>query len=191
MTKKRKSNTSSLRPVFHPSINGFSISNAITMPSEDGYAVYAEVLFDRVTIGEFIDKGDGGMYSFRANPQFSVSKIESVVRSFPGTNRDYGLGPMEVECDLCQVVDSLLEMEGIAEKLEKNPGRDYVAIDSWKGGKHFSVTARKDLSDEELDEEVRGQLEMMGITEYEIRRYRGMEDLEIKNTDVTMEMLKA
>ena len=107
MTMKRKSDTSSLRPVFHPSYNGFSISNAITMPGEDGYAVYAEVLFDRVTIGEFLDKGDGGMYSFRANPQFSVSKIESVVRSFPGTNRDYGLGPMEVECDLCQVVDSL------------------------------------------------------------------------------------
>ena len=49
----------------------------------------------------------------------------------------------------------------------------------------------RNFGDEELDEEVRGQLEMMGITEYEIRRYRGLEDLEVKNTEVTMEMLRA
>ena len=181
-----------VREDFHPSINGFSISNAITMPSEDGYAVYAEVLFNEVSVGQFINKGDGGMCSFRANPPFSTEKIQRVIRTFPGTNRDYGLGPMEVEYDICQMVDSLLEMEGIAKELKKlrNRGRDYIAVDCWKEGKHFTTNVRKDLSDRELDEELSGQLKPMGLNEYEVRRYRGLEDMRVENTAVSEEMLR-
>ena len=181
-----------VREDFHPFINGFSISNAITMPSEDGYAVYAEVLFNEVSVGQFINKGDGGMCSFRANPPFSTEKIQRVIRTFPGTNRDYGLGPMEVEYDICQMVDSLLEMEGIAKELKKlrNRGRDYIAVDCWKEGKHFTTNVRKDLSDRELDEELRGQLEPMGLREFEVRRYRSLEDMRVENTAVSEDMLK-
>lgn len=64
---------------FHPSINGFSITNVKTMPSEDGYVIYAEVLFNNQTIGRFIDKGDVSEYSFYANAPYSTRKIENVV----------------------------------------------------------------------------------------------------------------
>lgn len=90
---------------FTPTINGFSIKDVHTMPSEDGYACYCKVYFNRKKVGDFVDKGDGGEYSFYADPPYSSSKIEEVIRSFPSTNRDYGFGPMEVSYDMNQLVN--------------------------------------------------------------------------------------
>lgn len=85
---------------FTPTINGFSIGSVQTMPSEDGYACYCKVYFNGKKVGDFVDKGDGGEYSFYADKPYSTSKIEQVVRSFPPTVRDYGLGAMEVQYDI-------------------------------------------------------------------------------------------
>ena len=67
------------------------------MPSEDGYALYCKVYFNDRKIGDFVDKGDGGEYSFYADKPYSSYKVEQVVRSFPKIVRDYGFGLMEVE----------------------------------------------------------------------------------------------
>ena len=64
------------------------------MPSEDGYAVYCKLYFNGKKVGDFVDKGDGGEYSFYADKPYSSSKIEQVVRSFPKIVRDYGSGLM-------------------------------------------------------------------------------------------------
>ena len=177
-----------LKETFHPSINGFSIANVISVPSEDGYAIYAEVLFNHQTIGRFIDKGDGSEYSFYANTPYSTRKIEKVVRSFPSTSRDYGLGEIEVEYDMGQMVDALLEMEDIAKHLKKLQikNMDYVVLDDWKGNRHFTAEVGKETSNEELLEEVKKR----GVSECEIRRYRGLEDLIVVNAEVKEEMLR-
>ena len=104
-TKSSKKNKA-----FIPSINGFSIKDVHTMPSEDGYACYCKVYFNGKKIGDFVDKGDGGEYSFYADPPYSRSKIEDVIRSFPPASRDYGLGPMEVPYDMNQMVNDLMEI---------------------------------------------------------------------------------
>ena len=175
-----------------PSINGFSIQKAKTLPAEDGCACYAEVLFNGKLVGEFLDRGDGGMYSFYAKNGFNTNKIEMIVRSFPDVARDYGLGLMSVSYDIAIMVDELLDLEDARKnlmKLEKF-NRDFVVVDAWKYGKHYNVNVRKDLTDAELMEELRGQLVPDGIDEYEVRRYRDENDLIVQNTRVTEQMLK-
>ena len=109
---------------FTPSINGFSIKDVHTMPSEDGYACYCKVYFNGMKVGDFVDKGDGGEYSFYADPPYSRSKIEEVIRSFPSTNRDYGFGPMVVPYDMNQMVNDLIEMKEIVKGLRKLEGSE-------------------------------------------------------------------
>ena len=178
-----------LKEVFYPSINGFSIANVISVPSEDGYAIYAEVLFNHQTIGRFIDKGDGSEYSFYANTPYSTRKIDKVVRNFPSTCRDYGLGDIEVGYDMGQMVDALLEMEDIAKHLKKLQikNMDYVVLDDWKGNRHFTAEVGKETSNEELLEEVKKQ----GAKDCEIRRFSNLDDLTVVNTAVSEEMILA
>lgn len=178
---------------MRPTINGFSIQKAKTMRSEDGYACYAEVLFNGKLVGEFLDRGDGGMYSFYAKKGYSTEKIEMTIRSFPDVVRDYGLGLMAVSYDMCIMVDELLEMEDALKNLKKIEkfNRDYVIVDAWKDNKHYTVNVRKDLTDEELMEELRGQLQPDGIVEYEVRRYRDENDFIVHNTEISEEMLRA
>lgn len=176
---------------FTPTINGFSVKSVKTMPAEDGYALSCDVYFGGKKIGHFLDKGDGGMYYFNAVAPYSTQKIESVIRTFPPVERDYGLGLMEVEYDMCQMVNELVEMGEIAKKVKNYElyGRDYVVIDCWKEGRHLTTHIRKDLSEAELNEELRGQMESMGLNEYEYRRYRNLDELTKVNTFVSEEMI--
>lgn len=178
----RKKSTAN-KKVFHSSINGFSIRKVVTMPSEDGYALSCDVYFKSKKVGHFLDKGDGSEYSFYANAPYSTRKIERVVRSFPSTCRDYGLGEIEVEYDMGQLVDALLEMEEVAKKLKA--GGDYVLLDSWKEGRHFTAEVSKQTRDEDLLAEVRKR----GVFDCEIRRFGSLEDLTVANTELKEEML--
>lgn len=175
-----------------PTINGFSIKSVQTMPSEEGYAVYCKVYFNNKKIGDFVDKGDGGEYSFYADRPYDTAKIEKVVRSFPTKNRDYGLGLMDIPYDMCQMVDDLMEMKEISKALNKldGTGRDYVVIDEWKTNRHLNCSPSKMMSDEELNSSLRKQLLNMGLIDCEIRRFRGAEDLQVVNTFVTEDILK-
>ena len=177
---------------FTPTINGFSIKDVHTMPSEDGYACSCKVYFNGKKVGDFLDKGDGSEYSFWADPPYSTSKIENTVRSFPSTNRDYGFGPMEVSYDMNQMVNDLLGMKEIAKELIKleGSGRDFVTIDEWKTGKHFTCTPLSSISDEELLDKLDKDLQRRGLTDYEINRYRSLEDLCVVNTFVCIDILK-
>lgn len=177
---------------FTPTINGFSISSIKTMPSTDGYAIYCKVYFKGKKVGDFVDNGDGGMYKFTANKPFDSCKIEDVVRGFPPTVRDFGYGVMEVPYDMGQMVDALLEMEKISKEVKKQQlvGRDYVLIDDIKTGKRFSAMPLNTVSDEELSVKIREDLSSKGITDFEIRRYRSLEDLQIVNKLVVEDMLK-
>lgn len=177
---------------FTPTINGFSISSIKTMPSTDGYAIYCKVYFNGKKIGDFVDNGDGGIYKFTANKPFDSYKIEDVVRDFPPTVRDFGYGVMEVPYDMGQMVDDLLEMENISKEIKKQQlvGRNYVLIDDVKMGKRFSAMPLNTVSDEELSVKIREDLSSKGITDFEIRRYRSLEDLQIVNKIVVEDMLK-
>lgn len=176
---------------FTPTINGFSIKDAHTMPSEDGYACYCKVYFNGKKVGDFVDKGDGGEYSFYADSPYSRSKIEEVIRSFPPTNRDYGFGPMEVPYDMNQMVNDLMEMKEIAKELRKleGSGRDYVLIDEWHIGRHYVCTIPSDISDEELRKKLTKEPMMQGMSAYDIRRYRSLDDLHIVDSFVCEEMI--
>ena len=180
--------STALEKRFHPSINGFSITNVRTMPSEDGYAIYAEVLFNNQTVGRFIDKGDGSEYSFYANTPYSTRKIDKVVRNFPSTCRDYGLGELEVEYDMGQMVDALIEMEDIAKHLKKLQikNMDYVILDAWKENRHFTAEVGKETSNEKLLEEVKRR----GVAACEIRRFSNLDDLIVINVEVLLSSLK-
>ena len=177
---------------FTPTINGFSISSIKTMPSTDGYAIYCKVYFNGKKIGDFVDNGDGGIYKFTANKPFDSYKIEDVVRDFPPTVRDFGYGVMEVPYDMGQMIDNLLEMEKISKEIKKQQlvGRDYVLIDDVKTGKRFSAMPLNTVSDEELSVKIREDLSSKGITDFEIRRYRSLEDLQIVNKIFVEDMLK-
>lgn len=177
---------------FTPTINGFSIKDVHTMPSEDGYACYCKVYFNGKKVGDFVDKGDGGEYSFYADPPYSRFKIEEVIRSFPSTNRDYGFGPMVVSYDMNQLVNDLMEMKEIAKELKKleGSGRDFVTIDEWKTGKHLTCTPLSSISDEELSDKLDKDLQKRGLTDYETNRYRSLEDLNVVNTFVCIDILK-
>lgn len=110
------------------------------------------------------------------------------MRSFPPICRDYGLGELEVEYDMGQMIDALLELEDIAKHLRKlqKKNMDYVILDAWKENRHFTAEVGKETSNEELLEEVKKR----GVAECEIRRYRGLEDLIVVNTEVKEEMLR-
>jgi serine protease inhibitor ecotin len=178
------------RCTFTPSINGFSIKSVKTMPSEDGYAVYCKVYFNDKKIGDFVDKGDGGEYSFYADKPYSSCKIEQVVRSFPKIVRDYGFGLMEVEYSIGIMVDDLMEMKDIAKEVKKleGTGRDYVRIDDWKGGRHLSAEVSATMSDEDMSERLKVDLAKRGMCEFEIRRYRSLDDLYIQSIMVNEKM---
>ena len=179
------------RATFHPSINGFSIRSVKSMPSEDGYAVCCKVYFNGRKIGDFVDKGDGSEYSFHADKPYSSYKVEQIVRSFPKIVRDYGFGQMEVEYNIGMMVDDLMEMKDIARRLKKleGTGRDYVRIDDWKGERHLSAEVSKAMSDEEMVKRLNADLKKRGMEEFELKRYRGMDDLCIHNAMVVEEML--
>lgn len=176
---------------FIPTINGFSIKDVHMMPSEDGYACYCKVFFNGKKVGDFIDKGDGGEYSFYADPPYSRSKIEEVIRSFPPTNRDYGLGPMEVPYDMNQMVNDLMEMREIAKELRKleGSGRDYVLIDDWKSGRHLTCSPLSSISNKMIENELKVSLAERGLQDYEFRRFRSLENLHIVNRFIYEELL--
>lgn len=180
------------RTTFTPSINGFSIKNVKTMPSEDGYALYCKVYFNDKKIGDFVDKGDGGEYSFYADKPYSSYKVEKVVRSFPKIVRDYGFGLMEVEYSIGIMVDDLMAMKDIAKQLKKleGVGRDYVRIDDWKGDRHLSADISSALSDDEMEERLKTDLKKRGMEDFEIKRYRSLDDLCVHNTIVTEEVMR-
>jgi hypothetical protein len=178
---------------FTPTINGFSIKDVHTMPSEDGYACYCKVYFNGKKVGDFVDKGDGGEYSFYADSPYSRSKIEEVIRSFPPTNRDYGFGPMEVPYDMNQMVNDLMEMKEIAKELRKleGSGKDYVIIDEWRTGRQFTCMPPSGTSDADLKKKLDKDLMMHGISVYDMRRYRSLGDLHVVNLFVCEEMLSS
>jgi len=179
------------RTTFTPSINGFSIKSVKTMPSEDGHALYCKVYFNDRKIGDFVDKGDGGEYSFYADKPYSSYKVEKVVRSFPKIVRDYGFGLMEVEYSIGIMVDDLMTMKDIAKELKKLEGvsRDYVRIDDWKGDRHLSAEISKSMSDEEMAERLKLDLKKRGMEDFEMKRYRSMDDLCIHNTMIDIDDL--
>ena len=180
------------RATFYPSINGFSIRSVKAMPSEDGYAIYCKIYFNDRKIGDFVDKGDGSEYSFHADKPYSSHKVEQIVRSFPKIVRDYGFGQMEVEYNIGMMVDDLMEMKDIARRLKKmeGTGRDYVRIDDWKGERHLSAEVSKAMSDEEMVKRLNADLKKRGMEEFEVKRYRSVDDLCIHNTMVAEELLK-
>ncbi len=190
VSKKEKKTKKPTSARFSPSINGFSIKSVQTMPSEDGYACYCKVYFNNRKIGDFVDKGDGGDYSFYADQPYSRSKIEEIIRSFPSTNRDYGFGPMEVPYDMNQMVNDLMELKEISKALNRleGSGKDYVLIDEWKTDRHLTCTPPKTMDDGKLAESLRTDLTQRGLVDYEIRRYRSLEDLNVVNTFVSESM---
>ena len=174
-----------------PSINGFSIKNVRMIPSEDGYACSCQVMFNGEVVGDFLDKGDGSEYSFWADPPFSTSKIEAVIHSFPPTVRDYGLGPIPIEYDMCQMVNDLLEMADVAKELAKlKEWQDYVLIDDWIHGKHFTMKPQKSMTDEELETTIRKQMEAQGLNIFELRRFSSEDSLSRLDSFVVAEALK-
>lgn len=192
-SSQQKIQTTARKPSvrFTPTINGFSIGSVKTMPSTDGYAVSCKVYFNGVKIGDFVDRGDGGEYLFYADKPYSTEKIEKVIRSFPPTVRDYGYGPIEVVYDMNQMVNELMEMKDISKELIKlePDGKDYVLIDEWKTNRHLTAIPSKTMTDEELEVKLREELGKMGLTEYEVRRYRRLDDLHMLNTFVCQEVL--
>lgn len=176
---------------FIPTINGFSIKDVHTMPSKDGYACFCKVFFNGKKVGDFVDKGDGGEFSFYADPPYSRSKIEEVVRSFPPTNKDYGFGPMEVPYDMNQMVNDLMEMREIAKELRKleGSGRDYVLIDDWKSGRHLTCFPLSSTLNEKIEKELKVRLAERGLLDYEFRRFRSLENLHIVNRFICEELL--
>lgn len=189
-TSPKKERKPSVR--FTPTINGFSIGSVKTMPSEDGYALYCKVYFNGKKIGDFVDKGDGGEYSFYADQPYRAEKIEKVIRSFPPIERDYGFGPMKVEYDMNQMVNELVEMKEISKQLVRlePEGKDYVLIDEWKTDRHLTATPSKTMTDEELASKLKEDLNKRGLPEYEIRRYRKNDELHVLNTFVCEDVLK-
>lgn len=179
------------RGTFHPSINGFSIRSVKAMPSEDGYAVYCKVYFNDRKIGDFVDKGDGSEYSFHACKPYSSYKIKQIVRSFLKIVRDYGFGRMEVEYNIGIMVDELMEMKDISKRLKKleETGRDDVHIDDWKGERHLSAEFSKAMSDEEMVKRLETDLKKRGMEEFDVKRYRSLDDLCVRNTMVAEGML--
>lgn len=179
------------RATFTPSINGFSVKSVKTMPSEDGYALYCKVYFNDRKIGDFVDKGDGGEYSFYADKPYSSYKVEQVVRSFPKIVCDYGFGLMEVEYSIGSMVDDLLVMKDIAKELKKleGVGRDYVRIDDWKGGRHLSAEISSAMSDDEMEARLKADLKKRGMEDFEMKRYRSLDDLRVHNTMIDIDDL--
>ena len=101
------------------------------------------------------------------------------------------MGPMEVPYDMNQMVNDLMEMKEIAKELRKieGSGRDYVLIDDWKSGRHLVATPPKTMGDDELADMLRRELPKRGLTDYEIRRYRYIEELAIVNAFACGEMI--
>ena len=161
------------------------------MPSEDGYAVYCKVYFNDRKIGDFVDKGDGSEYSFHACKPYSSYKIKQIVRSFLKIVRDYGFGRMEVEYNIGIMVDELMEMKDISKRLKKleETGRDDVRIDDWKGERHLSAEFSKAMSDEEMVKRLETDLKKRGMEEFDVKRYRSLGDLCVRNTMVAEGML--
>lgn len=188
-TSPKKEKKSSVR--FTPTINGFSIGSVKTMPSEDGYALYCKVYFNGKKIGDFVDKGDGGEYSFYADKPYRTDKIEKVVRSFPSIERDYGNGLMKVNYDMNQMVNELMEMKEISKQLIKlePEGRDYVLVDDWKTDRHLTARPPKTMTDDELASKLNEELGRKDLKEYEVRRYKSLDDLQVHNTFVCEEIL--
>ena len=163
-----------------------------SIPSEDGYAVCCKVYFNDRKIGDFVDKGDGSEYSFHVDKPYSSYKVEQIVRSFPKIVRDYCFCQMKVEYNIGIMFDGLMVMNDIARRLKKleGTGRDYVRIDDWKGERHLSAEVSKAMSDEEMVKRLETDLKKRGMEEFEVKRYRGMDDLCIHNTMVAEELLK-
>lgn len=172
---------------LRPSINGFSVRKVHTMPSTDGYAVSCEVCFDGEKVGDFLDKGDGELYSFLAVKPFDTDKIMSTVRGFPPIKRNYGFGRTEFQYDMGLLVDGLVELEEIARKVRKlgKGGKDYVRIDDWKHARHFGMVAGKNVEDGKITEFLKDK----GLGECEIRRFRNCADLMENSCQVTRDDL--
>lgn len=113
------------------------------------------------------------------------------MRSFPLTVRDYGFGAMEVQYDMNQMVNDLMEMKEIAKELQKlkSEGKDYVRIDDWKNNRHLTASVLSSTTEEELENMLRKDLSERGITEYEVRRYRSLDELYVVNRFVCEEVL--
>ena len=99
---------------------------------------------------------------------------------------------MAVEYNIGIMADELMEMKDIARRLKKleGTGRDYVSIDDWKGERHLSAEVSKSMSDEEMAERLKADLKKRGMEEFEVKRYRSLDDLCIHNAMVAEEMLK-
>ncbi|MFA7204817.1 MAG: hypothetical protein WC102_00640 [Saccharofermentanales bacterium] len=182
------------KPRFTPAINGFSLSKVQTMPSEDGDALHCFLRFNKKVVGEFLDRGDGGEYSFFEMKGFSSSKIEEVVRTFPMETRDIGLGPIIIPCNIGILVDRLFNMANIAKVLNKLEARnkDYICVDDWKKGIHLAWAVPKEMKDADVEYLLRQDIKKRYKSEdFSIKRYRSLDELSLVDTMVSEEMLKS
>ena len=65
-----------------------------------------------------------------------------------------------------------------------------MLIYDWKGERHLSVEVSKSMSDEEMVKRLETELKKRGMEEFEVKRYRSVDDLCIYNMMVAEEMIK-
>lgn len=77
-------------------------------------------------------------------------------------------------------------MKEIAKELRKleGSGKDYVIIDEWRTGRQFTCTPPSGTSDSDLKKKLDKDLMMHGISVYDMRRFRSLENLHVVNTFV-------
>ena len=87
-----------------------------------------------------------------------------------------------------RIEEALKEIAKELRRLEGS-GKDYVLIDDWRTGRHFTCTPSSAISDGELKRMLDSDMERHGVSAYEIRRYRNLEELHFVNTFVCVDVL--
>lgn len=177
-----------------PDINGFTFSSLKTMVGEDGYITRCNLLFEGRKVGEYFDPADGSQYRFYAEKDFSESRIEEVIGSFPPVTRDYGLGPKlsTVPYSIGIMVDELIRKRDLLKTLVKYQAKDkdLVTVDCWERNQGWLIGVPRLMGDEQMRKALAGLMVEKGVEKYESRRYRSTEDLNDRNTKVTIDMLR-
>lgn len=65
-----------------------------------------------------------------------------------------------------------------------------MLIYDWKGERHLSVEVSKAMGDEDLGKRLKTDLKKRGMEEFEVKRYRSLDDLCVHNMMVAEEMIK-
>lgn len=140
-----------MKNIESPSINGFTITNLKMMESTDGYAIRCNLKRDGKKIGEFLDKGDGGMYDFYPVSGVSQREIEDYLFKFPMIESYEGLPAIHWNMGI--LIDKLIEKLDVKDAVLKTSKRGvsliYVVDD--KKGRAFTMNTSVKTTDEQIE----------------------------------------